>query len=242
MVHFPVEQVEARALEANALGEEIRQALDEVEFELTEALPDVPPGVFGDGAILIVRYALLSCFTDPICAPGDTRPICVRRNKTFDPSAAIRVQLDERAPIYGYRACELPPSDNFQESVGSWTVEEMVWFRRRVVLVDSLRVRLKALIPSRLDELDARMQRYDAELRQLNNQAEDTWRDAQRVQRRADQRRRDEEAWERFRQEMLRFEETLALIRLDVERLREHQRDDVRAVAIRIATLGSAEF
>lgn len=242
LVDLPIEQIEARAQDANALGEDIRLALEEVEFEMYEAFSDIPEDAFDERGILLVRYALLSCFTDPLCQPGDERPICVRRNQDFDPSAAMAVQLDERPPMYGYRACEIPASTNFVESVPMWAPEGLEWFRRRVVLIDSLRVRLKAIIPARLEELDARMMNYDTDLRLLNNRAEDAWRDAQRVERRAEQRRRDEEQWDRFQQQMIQLQESLTLIRLDVERLRDHQRRDVRDVAVRIATLGAAEF
>lgn len=239
---FPIDQVELRTADVKRLAEDIRFALEEVEFEMMEAFSDVPPGAFEAASLPLVRYALLSCFTAPLCQPGDPLPICVRRNAEFDPSALMAVQLDERPPVYGYRACALPPSADFVTDVPTWSSEGLDWFRKRVVLIDSLRVRLKAIIPIRLQEIDVRLDNYDVDLKQLHNRAEDVWREAQRVEKRAEHRRRDEEQWESFRLQMLRLEENLALIRVDVERLREHQRQDIRDVAVRIATFGTNDF
>lgn len=235
---FPIEEVEQTHREVEALGLDVREGLARVEYEMSEAFGDIPENAFDTPSLYAIRYALMWCFTAPICDPGNQNPVCKRRQEKRDTRVEERIQLSGRPPVYGYTACDLPYSSNFLNEVEHWSEDTIQWFQDRVLLIDGLRVRLKAQIPERLDELDLQVQRYRTELQQLNKRAQDQWREAQRTEKRADQRRNDEEKWTRFREESLRLEEGITLIGLDLERLREHQRHDVRHIAIRLATLG----
>lgn len=241
-LQFPMEEVENTTREVEALGADVREGLAQVEYEMSEAFEDIPEEAFDTASLYAIRYALMWCFTAPICEPGNKNPVCKRRHAQRDTRVEERVDLVGRPPVYGYVACDLPYSANFLDAVEDWNEEGLEWFRDRVVLIDALRVRLKAQIPERLDELDVQVQRYRAELQQYNKNAQDRWREAQRIEKRADQRRRDEERWVRFREEALRLEESITLIGLDLDRLREHQRHDVRNIAVRLATLGAEGF
>lgn len=241
-VEFPTDLVTASRGAAIELGDSIRRSLEDIEIDMAEAFRDVPADVFPTQDLDVVRFSLLGCFVSPLCEPGDTRVVCVEHRNKRDTRADVLLGLETRAPVLGYLPCDIPYTGSLDRAAKGWSDEAFAWVRRRTELVDSLRVRLKALIPERLGELDERLANYDVELRQLYDRAEDTWREAQRVERRAEQRRREEEAWERFQVEMLALEEALATIRVDVGRLREHQRRDVQDVAVRIATLGAPEF
>lgn len=239
---FPMKEVVQTTQEVESLGSDVRKALSDVEYDMRRAFGDIPEDAIEVHALHAVRYALMWCFTAPICEPGDEKPVCKRRMQRRDVAVEARVGLDGRAPVYGYIACDLPSSSNFVAAVDDWTPEHVEWFRDRVFLIDRLRVRLKAQIPARLNELDIQVANYRVDLQQLNKRALDRWREAQRVEKRADQRRGDEERWTRFREEALRLEESITLIGLDLERLRGHQRHDVRQIAIRLATLGATGF
>lgn len=241
-VEFPTDLVVESRTTALALGDEIRRSLEDIEIEMAEAFRDAPEDVFPRSDLDVLRFSLLACFVSPLCEPGDTRIVCIEHRMKRDARGEELLGLAERPPVYGYVPCDIAHTRSLAEASVDWTLDAQVWVRRRADLVDSLRVRLKALIPARLAELDERLTNYDVELRQLYDRAEDAWREAQRVERRADQRRREEEAWERFQVEMLALEETLAMIRVDVGRLRDHQRRDVQDVAVRIATLGADDF
>lgn len=242
VLEFPMDEVASTHREVEALGYDVREGLAHVEYEMSQAFGDIPEDAFDAPSLYAIRYALMWCFTAPICDPGTQSPVCKRRQERRDSRVEERVDLSGRPPVYGYTACDLPYSSNFLAAVDDWSDESIQWFQDRVMLIDGLRVRLKAQIPERLDELDVQVQRYRTELQQLNKRAQDRWREAQRIEKRAEQRRSDEEKWTRFREESLRLEESITLIGLDLERLREHQRHDVRDIAVRLATLGVEGF
>lgn len=239
---FPMEEVAETSREVDVLGSDVREGLATVEYEMDEAFGDIPENAFDTPSLYAIRYALMWCFTAPICEPGNQNPVCKRRHEQRDRRLEERVQLQERPPVYGYVACDLPYSENFLKAAEDWSDDALEWFRDRVVLIDALRVRLKAQIPERLDELEVQVQHYESELQRLNKDAQDRWREAQRIEKRSDQRRQDEERWIRFREEALHLEESITLLGLDLDRLREHQRYDVRDIAVRLATLGAEGF
>lgn len=241
-LEFPMKEVSETNLEVESLGSDVRAALSDVEYDMRNAFGDIPEDAFDAQALHAVRYVLMWCFTAPICEPGDEKPMCKRLMRRRSTDVETRLGLDGRAPVFGHIACDLPSSENFLSAVGDWTPENVDWFKERVVLIDRLRVRLKAQIPARLNELDIQVANYRVDLQQINKRALDRWREAQRIEKRADQRRSDEERWTRFREEALRLEESITLIGLDLDRLRDHQRHDVRDIAVRLATLGAEDF
>jgi|GEM_PF-3813619 len=242
VLQFPMDEITSTRQEVEALGSDVRQGLAQVEYEMSQAFGDIPPDAFEPTSLYAIRYALMWCFTAPICDPGSQSPVCKRRQEQRDTRIEERVELSGRPPVYGYTACDLPYSSSLLEAVETWSPESLEWFQDRVLLIDGLRIRLKAQIPERLDELDVQVHRYRTELQQLNKRAQDRWREAQRIEKRADQRRSDEEKWTRFREEAMRLEESVTLIGLDLNRLRDHQRHDVRDIAVRLATLGAEGF
>lgn len=242
VLQFPMEEVASAREEVETLGSDVREGLAQVEYEMSQAFGDIPEDAFDATSLYAIRYALMWCFTAPICEPGNQSPVCKRRQDQRDTRVEERTALSGRPPVYGYTACDLPYSSNLVETVEQWPEESLVWFQDRVLLIDGLRIRLKAQIPERLDELDVQVQRYRTELQQLNKRAQDRWREAQRIEKRVEQRRSDEEKWIRFREEAMRLEESVTLIGLDLNRLRDHQRHDVRDIAVRLATLGAEGF
>lgn len=241
-LQLPLEELRANREEVEVVGDDVRAALDEIEREMMDILADVPDVGFDASSLYAIRYALLSCFAAPTCEDDDTRSVCRERVGDARNVANTHFGLDGRPHVSGYLPCDLPPSKNLMQAADTWSPEALTWFRSRVQLVDVLRVRLKAQIPERLKELNEQVARYRTELQKMNKRAEDRWRDAQRVEKRLEQRRKEEQTWSKYRAEAVRFEESITLIELNLDRLQEHRRRDIRSIAVRLVTLGAPPF
>ncbi len=239
---LPMDELRATREAVENVGDDVRDALDEIEREMMDVLTDVPDFGFDASALYAVRYALLSCFAAPTCTSDDTRSVCRERVGDARHVANRAFGLDGRPAIAGYLPCDLPPSQNLIHSSKNWPEEAREWFRNRVLLVDALRVRLKAMIPKRLKELTDQVATYRTQLQQSNKRAEERWRDAQRVEKRLEQRRKEEQKWSAYRAEAVRFEESVTLIELNLSRLQEHRRKDIRDIAVRLVTFGTPSF
>lgn len=239
---FPTEQVQQARADVATRSDRLQTLISRIEAEISLVSAPPPDDWFSTDDLHFARFTFVECFVSPVCKIDDPRGICVDLAERYPADQALPMGLDAREASQNYLPCPIRDSVALAEAEGRWSEDAKRWFRARMEAIDYLRIRLRAIIPDRAVESEQAIDGIDNEVRQLYIEAEDQWRASLRQEMRSEQRRAEEERWERFLQDMAVYEEELAGIRSYMEELRTMSRLEVLRIATRLATLGEPRF